>query len=250
MYTEKNIFFNGGGFTGFYEHIGAINYIRENKLTFDKYYGLSAGTAAALMLLLDIEIDEVLRYVEFEINKQTTDKHFDMTLLHIKACTYCIKKTADAYRILNNKMYIGITLSTGFIWKSEFESNIDLCNALLCSGNIPMVSSYDAKIGDITAIDGSAGCPGIPSNTLLLHTTFSFPVTLIYPSIDIIKYALIYNGYRNIKYRVTRPLVFSVINGSSEIKNILLLIEELMPKKYTIADIITHLQNKDIDMCI
>jgi hypothetical protein len=243
MYTEKNVFFNGGGVLGFYEHIGAIRYIRENKIIFDRYYGLSAGIAAVMVLLLDVDIDALLKYADMEINNQLENGLLDITLLHIKVCTYCIKQSPGAYKLVNNKICVGITLSTGFIWKSEFESDVDLCNALLCSGNIPMVSSYDAKINNIIAIDGSAGCPGIPSNTLIIHTTFSFPVTLLYVQIDIIRFALIYNGYSNIKRGITRPLEFSVINDSPGIQRILLNIEGLLPKKYTIADVLLYLKN-------
>jgi len=236
----KHIFFNGGGFTGFYEHIGAIQYIHENKLTFDKYYGVSAGVSAIIVLLLQYDIDDFLSYLENIFKQQLFSNEINVTDLHMQCIKYGINRYPDAYKILNNKMFIGITLSSGFIWKSKFTSNEDLSNAVLCSGNIPFVSSYRAKIDTKLAIDGGFGLLEIPPDTLSIKTSLYFPLNMIYP-ISIFRQIIIQYGYMNVKYVRQKPILSSL---SPEMINFIFLLESILPKSKNMDDLRNLLNEK------
>lgn len=236
----KNIFFNGGGFTGFYEHIGAINYIRENNLTFEKYYGVSAGVSAIIMILLEYDIQHFLSYLNSIFQEQITNKQIDISELHMKCVKYAIDRSPDAYKIVNNRLYIGITTPDGFIWKSEFTSNLDLANACLCSANIPIISSYDALLpNNIPTLDGGFSImeKHLPSDIICVSPTIHFPFSMIYPVLHIAKQILIHNGYNNMKYNRRKPLLSSTIYGSSAIINSVFFLNSLLPKYKTINDL-------------
>ena len=46
-----NILFYGGCYWGLFEYIGALRYIKEQNIKFDKVYGISSGSAIALSFL-------------------------------------------------------------------------------------------------------------------------------------------------------------------------------------------------------
>jgi len=231
----KHIFFDGGGFTGFYEHIGAIKYILENNLTFERYYGVSAGTSAIIVLLLQYDIDEFLTHLENIFKRQLFTNQINVTDLHMQCIKYGIDRYPDAYKILNDKLFVGITLSSGFIWKSKFNSNEELSNALLCSGNIPFVSSYRAMIDTEIAIDGGFGLTEIPPDTLSIKTTLYFPLNMIYP-ISIFRQIIIQYGYLNAKF-FKEAIQLSSSNFTPEIIDFVFFMESVLPKSTKIDDL-------------
>lgn len=235
----KNIFFNGGGFTGFYEHIGAINYLRENNLTYEKYYGVSTGAFAIIMILLDYDINHFLSYLDSIFKEYISKNHIDVSELLIKCAKYAIDRSPDAYKIANNRLYIGITTPDGFIWKSEFTSNLDLANACLCSANIPFISSYEALLLNKTpTLDGGISImeKHLPSDVICVATTLRFPFCMIYPDFHIGQQILIHNGYNNMKYSRRKPSLSSDIYGSPVLINAIFFLNSLLPKHKTIND--------------
>ena len=137
-----NILFNGGAVWGFCEYIGSLQYIREHKLEFDRVYGVSAGSGIAALYVLGFEIDEILDMWNAALAK--TKINSSLTENHIMGCRFLFDKRPDAYKIANDRLFIGISGANGFFWKSKFTSNDDLGNALICGGTIPLLSSYDA----------------------------------------------------------------------------------------------------------
>jgi len=235
----ENIFFNGGGFSGFFEHVGAINYIRENNLSFNKYYGVSAGVSAIIMLLLEYDIDDFISFLDNIYEGQILGKKIDISDIHIKCINYGIKRHPDAYKILSNTLFIGITTSNGFVWKSEFTSNIELANACLCSANIPILSSYRATIDNMPTLDGGFGCmkTHLPNNVITVSTTIYFPLCMIYPSSYIIRQLYIANGYVNMKYFRRESTLSSNLWGHPLLINIVFCIDNLLPKEKSITDL-------------
>ena len=97
----ENIFFNGGGFSGFFEHVGAINYIRENNLTFNKYYGVSAGVSAIIMLLLEYDIDDFISFLDNICEEQTWGKKIDISDTYKIIITALFFLSSYAFMFLN-----------------------------------------------------------------------------------------------------------------------------------------------------
>lgn len=115
----NNILFNGGAVWGFCEYIGALQYIREHKLTFDKVYGVSAGSGIAALYVLDIEMSDIM---EMWNGALTITKLGDsLTLNQLLGCNLLFSKRPNAYKLANNKLFIGITGENGFFWKSKFK---------------------------------------------------------------------------------------------------------------------------------
>ena len=130
-----NILFNGGCVWGMFEYIGVIQYIKYNDIKIDKLYGVSSGSVIALCLLLDIDIQEFARFMENVVQKTKFQSLTEMQLLGVK---YVFDTRPDAYKKANNRLFVGITDADGFRFKSNFSSNADLANTMICGGTIPL----------------------------------------------------------------------------------------------------------------
>ena len=188
-----NFLFNGGCIWGLFEYIGAIQYIKSNNIQIDKLYGVSSGSAIALCVLLDIDIQEFTRFMENVVQKTKFQSLTEMQLLGSK---YVFDTRPDAYKKANNRLFVGITDTDGFRFKSNFSSNAYLANAMICGGTIPLFSSYNSVCDGRCAIDGGAGFTSIhiPKNTIVILPTTPFPMSAIPPP-DFIQQILIQLGY-------------------------------------------------------
>jgi hypothetical protein len=223
-----NILFNGGAVWGFCEYIGVLQYIREHNLVFDKVYGVSAGSGIAALYVLGIEISDILEMWNDAI---TNTKFGDsLTINHILGCKFLFRKCPNAYKIANNKLFIGITCKNGFFWKSKFKSNRDLGNALICGGTIPLLSSYTAKIKKQYSIDGGIGMSVIdkPHDTFVVSPTTPFPLSVIPPS-TFIQEALKAIGYYKMRQTTSE---INCLNINENIKWLLFFIQEYQYKQY------------------
>jgi hypothetical protein len=223
-----NILFNGGAAWGFCEYIGALQYIREHNLTFDKVYGVSAGSAIAALYVLGIEMSDIMEMW----NDALTNTNFgdSLTINHIKGCNFLFRKCPDAYKIANNRLFVGITGKNGFFWKSKFKSNRDLGNALICGGTIPLLSSYTAKIKKQYAIDGGIGISmnDIPKNTIIVTHTTPFPLSTLPPS-PFIQHVLQALGYYKMR---TYNYTARCIDSSPFVIKLLFLLQHHQNKQY------------------
>lgn len=183
-----NLFFTGGGILGMFYYAGMLRYLRDNKVKVDKVYGISAGSAIGLCLLLDIDIENFIEFM-----KKTTRETFSLTEIQIKGINYVLEQRPDAYKILTDRLYIGLTDINGFRYKSKFKSNIDLADAILCSSCIPVLSSWKSKY-----IDGRIAFKpsDIPSETIVMNFSISLLINMFIPP-ENIKMLLIENGYAN-----------------------------------------------------
>lgn len=220
-------------FGGFCEYIGALQYIRDHNLEFDRVYGISAGGGIAALYVLGFELDEIL----IMWNKALSETKFNSSLTenHLMGCHFLFENRPDAYKIASGRLFIGITGVDGFFWKSEFTSNEDLGNALICGGTIPLFSSYDAVCNEQMAFDGGIGLSpnDVPENTRII-TPISFPISAIPPSpfIQHTLQALGYYNMRNVSYEI------QCMDIHPDIVKILFVIQQFQPKQYGIADLI------------
>lgn len=201
-----NFLFNGGCIWGFFEYIGAIQYIKEKGLKIGKLYGVSAGSAIALCVLLDIDIRELTNFCTHTVN---TTKFKSLTEMHIMGCEFVLNKYPAAYKLANNRLYIGLTNENGFCFKNKYKSNTDLANAIICSSSIPIVSSYDTICDNHNTIDGGFSfCQTcIPKNTIVIRPTTPFPMSAIPPT-ETLQRLLTLLGYRNIEEAIKNKNIF------------------------------------------
>ena len=185
-----NILFYGGVYWGMFEYIGALRYIKENKIIFDKVYGISSGSAIALCFLLDIDIEKLLTFMEKILIEH---KNCSMTEIQIIGCRYVLTNNPNAYKILKKRLYIGVTDKKGFRFKSSFGSNEELANMILCGCSIPLLCSWKTKK---TRIDGAISFNNVhvPENTIVITPTTPFPLSAIHPP-KWLQYILIEYGY-------------------------------------------------------
>ena len=171
-----NLLFNGGCTWGFFEYIGAIQYLKEHKIKIGKLYGISAGSAIALCVLLDVDINELIQFM-------SRSAFQSLTAMQLAGVKFTIGNRPDAYKIANNRLFIGLTNADGFYFKSHFTSNNDLANALMCGGTVPLLSTYDAICDNKLTLDGGIGFTKscIPKNTIIIRPTAPFPLSALPP---------------------------------------------------------------------
>jgi hypothetical protein len=232
-----NILFNGGAIWGFCEYIGALQYIREHDLKFDRVYGISAGSGIAALYILGFEFDEIFTMWNKALNE--TKITSSLTENHLVGCRFLFENRPDAYKIASGRLFVGITGLDGFYWKSEFTSNEDLGNALICGGTIPLLSSYDAVCNGKVAFDGGfcVSPKDVPENTRIISHTASFPISVIPPS-PFILHILQALGYYNMR---TTSYDIKCMNVHPNIVKLLFIIQQLQPKQYGIEDLRTSL---------
>ncbi len=188
-----DLLFSGGCIWGVFEYIGTIKYIKENKKPIGKIYGISAGSAIALCLLLDADIEE---FIQFMTNLIRENMFQSLTVLEKAGIKYLFEKRPDAYKIVNDRLFIGLTNADGFYFKSHFTSNDDLEHVLICGGTIPIFSKYDSICDNKVTIDGGIGFTRscIPKDTIVISPTFKFPLSALPPP-DVLQHWLIELGY-------------------------------------------------------
>jgi hypothetical protein len=199
----KNVYLTGGAF-GMIYHVGVMKILRKYDMTNIKLYGCSAGALTCAMVLLgytDEQLLAVYNDISYRSFYATTTRPFDyesynFTPLCLSALNKIKTDYPDAHKILNKKLYIGVTTEQGFKWYNEFKTIEELFNILLCSFNVPGLCSYDAIIDNMKCIDGGFGCDidkHLPTKTLI-----------VCPKIILNKNQPVLNGEIPVKYCI-RP---------------------------------------------
>lgn len=174
----KYIYLTGGAFGMIYQ-MGALSAAKSAAKNKYIFYGCSAGALTAVMTLLGYSDKEMLQ-IYHDISDRALDKikthpfsynTYNLTPHHFEVFDKVHKDHPDAYKKLTRKMYIGVTLETGFKWFRKFRSNKELFNILLCSFHVPFLCSYNATINGVKCIDGGFGFNAekhLPSDTLII----------------------------------------------------------------------------------
>ena len=142
--SNMNIVLEGGGFNGAYE-IGVLMLIKklENKsvITINKISGVSIGSVAGLLFLLDKlhYYEKYYHILREEIHKSLCIKNVDTLLRKI------IDKISEKVfeKIKHNKLYISYynLHEKQHITKSKYESKQDLLETILKSIHVPFITS-------------------------------------------------------------------------------------------------------------
>ncbi|XP_013421717.1 patatin-like phospholipase domain-containing protein 2 [Lingula anatina] len=145
-----NISFSGCGFLGIY-HVGVASCFRVHAphLISDpdfKVLGASAGALAAVCLVTNCPLGEVtsywLRITSKARARALGPLHPSFHLVRLLKDGLNTILPANAYEICTNKVYISMTRVSdrANVTVSQFESNEELIEALLCSAHIPFYS--------------------------------------------------------------------------------------------------------------
>ena len=115
--------------------------------------------------------DTCAKQANMNIQKKPYDiSSYQLTQYHFQVLKYINDKYPNAYKLCSQRFYVGVTnIKSGFEWKSNFKSNLDLFNTLLCSFNVPYLCNYEAKIDNEICIDGGFGfdvTKKLPKDTL------------------------------------------------------------------------------------
>ena len=183
----NHIYLSGGAFGVIYQ-IGALNKLMKYFQTYIIFrkpiiYGDSVGALIGILFILGMSGSEQLKLYNAisEIAlKRIREKPLDISSYYLTEYPLDILKKInreypDAYRVVSNKIFIGVVLvhKNGRCekkWYSNFKSQKELFNILLCSFNIPFLSTYDAKITDngntMLAMDGCLGYEDMPEGIL------------------------------------------------------------------------------------
>jgi hypothetical protein len=183
----NHIYLSGGAFGVIYQ-MGTLS-----KLTkyYKKYnisqkpiiYSDSVGALIGVLFLLGMKNSRQMDIYN-DIYKLATqrirEKPFNISSYYLTEYPLKILKLIneeypEAYRIVSDKIFIGVVLlhKNGHCekkWYSKFKNQKDFFNILLCSFNIPFLSTYDAKIIDngntMLAMDGCLRQEKMPDGIL------------------------------------------------------------------------------------
>lgn len=183
----NHIYLSGGAFGVIYQ-MGALS-----KLTkyYKKYnisqkpiiYGDSVGALIGVLFLLGMKNSrqmEIYKDIYKLATQRIREKPFSVSSYYLteyplKILRLINEEYPDAYRIVSDNIFIGVVLlhKNGHCekkWYSKFKNQKDFFNILLCSFNIPFLSTYDAKIVDngntMLAMDGCLRQEKMPDGIL------------------------------------------------------------------------------------
>jgi hypothetical protein len=206
----ENIFFHGGGFYALCNYVGTIKQLyqeykkSDSRISKDtKFYGNSAGAAAALACYMIFNNMMTVEYIEGIIlgTNNVFDKlrpiSFSLTHIYLDLADFIMNDwKEDFYKQLNGILHIGVTTKTGHKFIYNFKSNVEVYNAIMCSGTLVGLSTYESKIDGELCLDGgytfSYKC--LPDNTKILQGSARFPLSLTIPPYIIRQY-LILEGF-------------------------------------------------------
>lgn len=183
----NHIYLSGGAFGVIYQ-IGALS-----KLTkyYKKYnisqkpiiYGDSVGALIGVLFLLGMKSSkqmDIYMDVYKLASQRISDSPFSVSSYYLteyplKILRMINEEYPDAYRLVSDNIFIGVVLlhKNGHCekkWYSKFKNQKEFFNILLCSFNIPFLSTYDAKIIDngntMLAMDGCLRQEKMPEGIL------------------------------------------------------------------------------------
>jgi hypothetical protein len=186
---HQNIYFHHGGFHAMNQFIGSIQEIAANKDEFvenPNFYGCSAGAGYALVCYLVFH-----GYIPVEKVETSTYAVFDKPrpMSAILTPIYCdLIDTMvgyfpkNMYELVSGVLHIAVSTQTGFKWISQYKSNYDVYNAIMCAGTIVGFTSYASIYDGVVCLDGAYQFryKYVPNNCLYIDIPLS-PIALTIP---------------------------------------------------------------------
>lgn len=195
----QNIYFGSGGITGMIEYFGKIKYLLRAGVCDIQtdIYGCSAGSFAGLLLFIGIrrqlDLDDIQNKCLELYNSQ-----LNLRLRVIQILRYVIDKYCDD--IVFDRLHIGISKIDGFVFVIPKD---DLLECLMSSMNIPIIIGYNGY-----GLDGGlmmSASHHLPGNTLIMNSTFWFPISFIIPITNTTVRILNEYGEETVKSHFSHP---------------------------------------------
>jgi hypothetical protein len=207
----KKLYFHNGGFYGLPFYIGAIRELARDPPHGEiHYYCNSAGVFGAVGCYLVMNGYITIYQLQSKLY-ETMDK-IDTITFPITTAMFNIIESfvsywpADLAVRVSGIVHIGVSTKTQHKFISEFNTNADLYNVLMCSGTIPIASNYKSIIDDEVYLDGGYTFDEnlVPKNSTIIAWTcpiaLTCPPRFIYPWIE-------EKGRRNVVYGQQNPLI-------------------------------------------
>ena len=170
----------GGGSWMTVSYLGAFREIEKERKRPDSLFAdsiewsaTSAGAWTLMFHMLGISTEKQIattdKYAQVATQMLRDTGSISLTEVHIQWLKEINDAYPEAYKVMNeNKCSIYVATQTqGIIRRSNFTSNLDLFNTMLCSSHIPYLCTYDAAIPSaISLAVGSEAVPHTNNNTL------------------------------------------------------------------------------------
>ncbi|XP_066922581.1 patatin-like phospholipase domain-containing protein 2 [Clytia hemisphaerica] len=161
---DLNLAFSGAGFMGIY-HIGVVSCLKfyGKKLleNIECVGGSSAGALTACMLLCDTDLEASVQFT-MHLASKVHGKVLGPLSPEFEPCekirkTFMTHLPSDAYKKVSGKLYVSLTRVSDWenVIVSDFASNKELVDALVCTSFIPFFSGVlPPKFRGVSYIDG------------------------------------------------------------------------------------------------
>lgn len=193
-----DIILPGGAVIGIFEGFGIIKYIRENNIKINKVYCFSSGCIIGLCLLLNINLNNFIKYTEKIVDDPKKLSSIEICMLLFK---YQLEQRPNAHELLGSRLYIGVTTPNGFRFISNFNSKDNLIDSLMGSTCLPVVlSSWKCQS---PMLDGGITYSKsvVPKNAIAFPTTVKLPFNIIIPP-GWIRKLFFKRGYSQAKHNI------------------------------------------------
>jgi hypothetical protein len=163
----KNIYWNGGGFTGMIYNISVAEHLEREKLNentrydFDKlrHFGVSGGAGFALLMVLGLSSHEQL---DFFFNKARMYDRLDsfresISRIVMDLILIALQDETDhsIRKKCNGRLNIGYVDENGTLeFITKFNTRDDVKRAILYTSNIPGVVLHETEFGEGIRMDG------------------------------------------------------------------------------------------------
>ena len=164
----KNIYWNGGGFTGMVRSIAVLEHIEREKLEvetkydFDnlQHYGVSGGAGFALLTVLGYTADEQMdvffsRARIHDRGGMSFQESLSRIITKLLEIALCNETDESVREKCNGKLHIGYATPNGTLeFISQFNTREDVKRAILYTSNIPGAIIHKTEFGDGIRMDG------------------------------------------------------------------------------------------------
>ena len=175
--------FTAGAFSGFIEHIASLLVlIKKGYVTRETIiYGISAGAIAQVLAVLYandlIPKSVIIDFTDNFIEAMKSSKYTDMTKFNFDNLRFIRSYIPDDFYKYTGNCHVGVTTANGFEWLSGFKSNYAYFDALLCSCNLSLFSTY--KHGIIDGYYSYNESTDLPDNVMVMRATYGPPLCVM-----------------------------------------------------------------------
>ena len=197
----RQIIFNGGAVCGLVYHMGVVSYLAtlraQRSRSFDwcslRIFGVSAGTAAALLWLCDVPpaMFQTLFYSLIADSESQSRCASRITSIQQTMLAYITRTYSKRLRriVVQRRFYIAISTAQGCKFTNRYSTVDEMLHLVMCSATIPFVCSYPSVWDGAYVCDGGFLIDGPATqaarlctvDTLEVVSPIPLPLSLLVP---------------------------------------------------------------------